>query len=466
MMNELRTIPLLNDVPDAELSWLWEHGRVELLAEGAYFFHQGGPSDRFYIVLTGELQISRRLNGQEVIMGTTPPGIMAGQVSMLNRLPSHVSARAIVPTRLLVFDEGEFRHLIAACPVYGQSVLQAAAERMQTTMNTLNQQETMAALGKLSAALAHELNNPAAAVRRAATSLKECLPTVQAQAFALSGLGLSAAQVERLADFQRGVIARVESAPALSPLEQSEREEALGDWLDAQGVEESWALADAFVSAGLSADDLAALAPPPHAPAIIAWLHRTLDAAALLHTVEHSAQRISALVASIKSYTYMDRSPVQDVNLHAGLDSSVLMLSHKLREVEIEREYDPHLPTIEGHGSVLNQVWINLIDNALDAVGGSGRIRLITRHEADYVMVEVQDDGPGIPPDVLPRLFEPFFTTKAVGLGTGLGLDISYRIVQQHGGTIEARSEPGRTRFIVRLPVHQPNSAGETGDSL
>ena len=189
---------------------------------------------------------------------------------------------------------------------------------------------------------------------------------------------------------------------------------------------------------------------------VLSWLRDLLDASALLKQIEESTRRISELVGSVKAYTYMDRAPVQQVNIHDGLENTLTVMKHKLREVEVVREYEPDLPPIQARGSELNQIWTNLIDNAIDAMGGRGQIRIITRSEADFVMVEIADNGPGIPADVLPRIFEPFFTTKSVGVGTGLGLDISYRIVQQHHGTMEVRSEPGHTRFILRLPIQTP----------
>ncbi|MBC8074602.1 MAG: histidine kinase, partial [Chloroflexales bacterium] len=245
-------------------------------------------------------------------------------------------------------------------------------------------------------------------------------------------------------------------APALAPLAQSDREEALGEWLQDRGVDNGWDLAPALVSAQIAPDDLEQLLeplPPQAAPPLLAWLNQALGAASLLDQIEQSTQRIAELVKAVKSYTFMDQGGMQEIDLHAGLDSTLAMLNHKLKGVKVVREYDPDLPRILGSGSELNQVWTNLLDNAIDALGGKGSLRLITRGENSFAMVEIADDGPGIPGDVLPRIFEPFFTTKDVGVGSGLGLDIAYRIVRQHNGTIEVQSHPGLTRFIVRLPV-------------
>ncbi len=461
-MDALYDIPLLADVPGDELRWLLDHSYDVHLEDGEYFFEENGPADRFYIVLEGELQVSRTVNGKDVIIGTTPRGIMGGEMSLLNRTPSHVSARAIMPSHLMVFDEAAFRQLFAACPTVGMRILQTTAERMQGTVSILKQQEKMAALGKLSAGLAHELNNPAAAARRAARTLNDLLPALQAQTLALNSLGLTGDQIDDLIAFQQHVSRQAIDAPPLSPIEQSTREDEVGDWLEDRTISGGWEMAEVFVSAGATLDDLVSLAGQVSGAtleSVVIWLHSTLEAVSLLDEVEQSTHRISDLVSAIKSYTYMDRAPMQDVDLHQGLENTLTVLRHKLKGVTVVRQYDPDLPTIQARGGELNQVWTNLIDNAIDAMNGSGQITLITRGEGDFVMVEVADNGPGIPPAILPRLFEPFFTTKEIGVGTGLGLDISYRIIQQHSGTIEVQSEPGHTRFIVRLPAGQSGEA-------
>jgi signal transduction histidine kinase len=455
-MSERYQIPLFEGVSDDEWQWLIDHSREMLLENGDFFFREGGPADQFYIVLEGELQVSRIVNGKDLILGTTPRGIIGGEQALLNRTLSHVTARAIMPTRLMVFDEPSFRELFAACPVIGMRILQIAAERAQGTVMILKQQEKMAALGKLAAGLAHELNNPASAARRAAKTLREAFPLLQSDTLQISALGLAADQVVALADFQQEAIRRASSAPPLSPLDQSRREDEIGGWLDDQGFADGWEMAPTFVTAGLTLDDLNILIDqysPDALEKILVWLRGVLDAHSLMNEIEQGTHRISDLVGEVKSYTYMDQAPVQEVDVHAGLDNTLAIMRYKLRNVEVVREYDPNLPTIQGRGGELNQVWTNLIDNAIDAMNGSGRIIVITRSEADFVMIEIADNGPGIPSEVLPRIFEPFFTTKEVGVGTGLGLDISYRIIQQHHGTVEVQSQPGHTRFIIRLPV-------------
>ncbi|NJK80564.1 MAG: hypothetical protein HC914_11960, partial [Chloroflexaceae bacterium] len=290
----------------------------------------------------------------------------------------------------------------------------------------------------------------------ATQELHHVLPGLQVRTLRLNELGLTNAQIEQLVRFQPEAMARAVDAPPLSPLEQSDMEGAMGDWLDERGVEDPWDVAANLVSARISSEELEQLLeplPPATHGDVLQWLNATLHIASLLNEVEQSTGRISDLVGAIKSYTYMDKAPLQEVDIHKGLENTLTVLTYKLKSVHVMREYDPNLPRVNGRGSELNQVWTNLIANAVDAVNGKGTIWLKTRCENDYVMVEVADDGHGIPPEVMPRLFEPFFTTKDVGKGTGLGLDISYRIITQHGGTIEVQSEPGNTRFIVRIPV-------------
>lgn len=455
-MDDLYQIPLFEGVDDDEFVWLMAHSHEQTIDTDAYFYREGEPVDQFYIVLEGELQITRNLNGRHTVMGTTPRGVIGGEIALLNRGPSQVSACAIEPTRLLLFDEQAFRALFAECPIVGMRILQIAAERMQGTVSIQVQQQKTMALGKLSAGLAHELNNPAAATRRAAKSLRERFADLQAHAVTLSALGFGAEQASHLIAFQQRATATALETPVLGALAQSEREDALADWLDERGVADGWEMAESFVTAGLTADDLDELLtdiPDDQIEAVLTWFHDAMDAVTLLDEIEQGSSRISDLVRAIKSYTYMDQGEVQDINVHEGIDNTLTVLRHKLGAINVVREYDPDLPIIQARGSELNQVWTNLLDNAIDALADSGEIRLITRRETDFIMVEVADNGPGIPEDIQERIFEPFFTTKDVGVGTGLGLDISYRIVQQHHGTMELRSEPGNTRFIVRLPV-------------
>jgi signal transduction histidine kinase len=455
-MGVISDIELFAGITQEENDWLIAHSYEITLQTGEYFTREGEPNTRFYVVLDGELQIQRLIDGAPVIMGTTPRGIIGGELNILFQTPSRISAQAIMPSRLMVFDEPEFRALIAAVPLVGTRILQIATERSSALNTRLVQQEKMAALGKLSAGLAHELNNPAAAARRSASTLHELLPRLQRLSIDLCASGLNPRELDQLLALQQNMIRERPHQLPLSPLEQSDREDAIADWLGEIGCAEPYAMAPTFTSASISRDDLSALTtqfPADSMKAILEWLRTALDVADLLYEIDDGTRRISDLVRAVKEYTYMDQAPMQAVDIHRGLDNTLRVLNHKLKNIDVQREYDPTLPQMMGRGSELNQVWTNLIDNAIDAMGGRGRLRLITRNEVDFAMIEVNDSGAGIPKEIMGRIFEPFFTTKSVGEGTGLGLDVSYRIIQQHHGSMDVQSRPGETRFIVRLPI-------------
>jgi signal transduction histidine kinase len=454
---ELAGLQLFEDLTDDELHWIIANGQEQQLTKGDYFIREGDKADRFYVVLEGELQIVRVVDGKEAVMGTTPRGIMGGELSILNATPSQVTARAILATRLLVLGVPAFRQMFAAAPPFGTKVLQIAAQRMQGYAAMRQQQEKMAALGKLSAGLAHELNNPASAARRAAAGLRETLPTLQSRALRLCKLGLGGDQIDRLAAYQETIVRRQPALAPLSTLARSDREDELGDWLADRDVPGAFDVAAALVDLGVTPDELDELVaglPPGAVSEALAWLAESAAADRLLNEVELSSRRIADLVGAVKAYSYMDQGPVQEVDVNRDLENTLTVLGHKLKKgVAVEREYAEALPKIMGRGGELNQVWTNIIANAIEAMEYKGTLRLVTRCEQDFVMVEVADDGPGIPAEIQARIFEPFFTTKGVGAGTGLGLDISYRVIKQHHGTIEVQSQPGNTRFIVRLPV-------------
>ncbi|CAN5687338.1 ATP-binding protein [soil metagenome] len=462
-IDDLAKLIVFVQVPTVELTWLVVHSTEQHLAVGEYFCREGDPLEYFYVVLEGELTISQRMAHEETVLGTTPAGIMGGELAFLsNALVANLSARAIMPTRLLLFNQPAFREIFAACPIFGARILQTAAERSQGRASILKQQEKMAALGKLAAGLAHELNNPAAAIQRAAKTLDATLRTLQTHALHLHKCDLRQEQLDQLAIFQQTITTQAKAPSTLSPLEISDCEETLGSWLDQLGINNAWTIAPTLVAAQVTVAQLQSVVeqiPAADVGDVLAWLHEGLSAGNMLSEIEESGRRISQLVASIKEYTYMDQGQVQEVDIQHGLENTLKILDHKLRGVAVTREYDRNLPHIWGRGGELNQVWTNLIDNAVDALhekmnDDEAHLHVITRCEQAFVMVEVHDNGPGIPPEIQPRIFDPFFTTKDVGKGTGLGLDISYRIIRQHHGTIELQSRPGNTRFIVRLPIN------------
>jgi signal transduction histidine kinase len=391
-------------------------------------------------------------------MGVIKPGHFTGEITLLLQIAWMATARVGKPAKLFRLGEEDFWHMLSNCRSVARELFHSAAGKMRNLEGYSQQREKLASLGTMAAGLAHELNNPAAAARRAAAHLQETVETVQTLLCRLSKtldpggwqLLLNAAQTasERLAD-----------APVLDHLERSDRAETIAQWLDEQGVASAWDLAPTFVSAGLDSAALAGLLdklPPAARVDALCWLEARLNLKSLVGQVEQSTNRIAELVKAVKSYSYMDQSPMQEVDIHEGIESTLTMLGHKLKNVTLVRAFDRSVPRLMAYGSELNQVWTNLIDNAIHAVNGTGKICVGTSLEDNQLVVEIVDNGSGIPPEVQSHLFEPFFTTKPVGTGTGLGLIISNRIVaDRHGGEIEFESKPGETRFKVRLPINR-----------
>jgi signal transduction histidine kinase len=466
--DELRRIPLFEDLPDDALREVAGQGLEKFVPAGEINGREGEPVEHLYVILEGDLRITKEAAGGEVVINTYTPGAFFAEVPLLAGSPFLATGRALTDCRLFLIPDDLFRHLLTEHSSFGSKILKAMAERVQILQSVTGQRERLTSLGTLAAGLAHELNNPAAAARRSAEDLREDLGKLRS-----AGLRLArAATAGRLTSEALDALELAIDAPGraeatvLDELERSQREEDVAFWLEESGVPEGWTLAPSLVSAGLGVTDLLPImeAVPPnlHLDAL-RYLEATLDSAALVDEVEGSALRISGIVQTMEGYSYMDRAPIQEVDVNGSLDDTLAVLGHRLEGIEVLRDYDPGLPRITAYGGELNQVWTNLIDNAIDAVSpseASGRLTLRTGCERDRVLVEVTDDGPGIPPENHARIFEPFFSTKDVGHGTGLGLDVSYRIVVgRHGGDIHVVSEPGETRFEVRLPVDGPGGA-------
>jgi signal transduction histidine kinase len=455
----LRQFPLFAGLSDEDLDRL--DGMTEAIdvAAGQVLVTEGEPGDSMYIALEGEFEVSKRSGDREMILAHSGPGDMIGEISLLEGCMRTATVRASQDGRLLKISQESFQHLLQRSPSAALSIVRTVTARLRNTEAMLSQSEKMAALGSLSAGLAHELNNPAAAVKRSAGQLRETLVELQRRAAQLGALGLSAEATEVLNTLRREVPKRAAEPVKLDPLTRSDRESEIGSWMEEQEVEEPWELAPAIVALGWSTADLeelAAVFTRAQKPVFLCWLASACLAYALLDEVGQGAERISEIVKAVKSYSRLDQAPVQLVDVHEGLDNTLVILRHKLKEgVTVVREYAPDLPRIEAYASELNQVWTNLIDNAVDAMNGKGEIRIRTYAEGERVIVEITDNGPGIAPENQARIFDLFFTTKPVGEGTGIGLHITYNIiVQHHRGQIEVESEPGHTTFRVSLPIN------------
>ena len=438
---------------------LLPYGRELRLAARDSLFDERGVVDSFYVVLEGEIVISRLDGAEEIRLLTHRAGEFTGGLAVLTGRTSIHRARAVAASRVLEIDSETFRRVAVEIPDVADVFISGLARRMRQTQRAYRQQEKLATLGKLSAGLAHELNNPAAAASRAAEELRDA--GLRAQLLALR-------HDERFSPQEREALAALQSETAgaareLDPLSLSDAEDALAGWLEERGVEGAWDLAPTLAAAGVDVkrlEDLAAELEDGSLAGGLGWLVPTLDLAALADEVRVSAGRISELVGAMKEHTYMDRDAPLEVDVVAGLENTLTILGHKLKGVTVGREYAEGLPKVAGRGGELNQVWANLIDNAADAVDGRGSITVKAFPDGDRVAVEVVDNGPGIPREVQGRIFEPFFTTKEVGAGVGLGLDVVRRVVAGHGGEVSVESQPGETRFKVTLPVSSTENGG------
>jgi signal transduction histidine kinase len=446
----LRGIALLADLPDADLAWLAEHGEWLEFDHDELAIRRGEPADAMGMVLEGELQARMQETGDEVVFRART-GEVTGLLPFSRMTEYPADSRSFGTTRLVRIAREDFPEMLREIPVLEGRLVGLMTDRVRETTRRDQQREKLMALGRLSAGLAHELNNPAAAAVRAAHNLGQALSDAQRRTAVLAErLGVQG--VLALEEHLRGL----EPPPAADPLARSDQEERVAEWLESHGAAEAWEWAPTLVEAGVDEACLADVAADADGALAetLGWLEATLRVRELLWAVEASTGRISTLVKAVKSYTYMDQAPRKEVDLHEGLESTLTLLGHKLRGVDVKRDYRRDLPRIPAWGGDLNQVWTNLIDNAADAMGGSGTLRVRTACEGGRALVEIADTGPGIPADVLGRIWDPFFTTKEPGKGTGLGLEIARRIVEEkHGGQVEVESRPGDTRFRVWLPM-------------
>ncbi len=470
---EIGSLFLFEKLTPGQLGRLCEAGRVERYEPGTVYA-EGDPATCFYVMVEGTVVLSRRVGGDDVeVTRTSQRGVYAGamQAYLGDRVPQvyNNSLRVTEPTRFFVLPADTFADIMQDWFPMAVHLLEGLFFGVRSTQRAVGQRERLLALGSLSAGLTHELNNPAAAAVRATASLRERVGKMRRKLRVISEGAYDRETLAGLIEIQERTAERVAKAPVLSPLEASDREDLLSDWLDDHGVTEGWRIAPTFVQAGLDEDwleQVAAAVDEETLASAVGWLNYTVETELLMDEIQDSAARISHLVDAAKQYSQLDRAPFQVADVHELLDSTLLMLSGKLgKGIRVVKEYDRTLPRVPAYPAELNQVWTNLVDNAVAAMretDGEGTLTVRTAREGDRLLVEFGDTGPGIPAEIRDRVFDPFFTTKPVGEGTGLGLDISWRIVvNKHHGSLRFESEPGDTRFQVLLPLTAPASASD-----
>ncbi len=468
--DELRTLFLFEKLADDQLAWLCGEGRVELFQPGPVYT-EGDPATCFYVLLDGTLVLSRRVGADDMeVTRTSAPGVYAGafMAYLGDRVPQvyNSSLRVTVPSRFFVLDAEVFARVMREWFPMAVHMLEGLFLGSQAIQQAVGQRERLLALGSLSAGLTHELNNPAAAAVRATSALRERVAGMRRKLATIAALPHDRATLETLIQLQEGAVARVSKAPDLGPIEASDREDAIADWLGDRRIPGGWDIAPTFVQAGLGIawlDHVAATVDEAALEGALRWLNYTVETELLMNEIEESTNRISALVGAAKQYSQLDRAPYQVTDVHDLLDSTLVMLGSKIGSgISVVKDYDRSLPPIPAYPGELNQVWTNLIDNAVSAMNGTGTLTVRTALDRDQLLVEFGDTGPGVPAEIRERIFEPFFTTKPVGEGTGLGLDISWRIiVKKHHGDLRVESVPGDTRFRVRLPLFPTQTDGQ-----
>lgn len=454
----IRRLPLFSGLTEEDLGRLVDMAEPISLSPGEILMEEGSAGDALYVALDGEYEVTKRSDQRDVLLAVRSAGEVLGELALLSQKPRTASVRATRESHLLKISQDAFMKLITSSPNAALAMLHTVVERLNNTEIMLRQSEKMAALGTLSAGLAHELNNPAAAAKRSAAQLREEIIHWMRLAATRDAANLDARQKEIINQLRDEIVTRTASSIKLDPLARSDRESEIQDWMDEKQIPDGWQYAPTLVSYGWDKHMLAELCnnfSNAQCAAVVPWLSVGCSVYALLHEISQSAERLSEIVKAMKSYSYMDQAPIQNVDVHEGLENTLVILRHKLKEgIQVKRDFTPDLPQIEAYGSELNQVWTNIIDNAIDAMDGKGEVKLKTYVQNECVVVEITDSGPGIPLEIQSRIFEPFFTTKAPGVGTGLGLHISHNIVaHRHRGEIKVISKPGETTFQVKLPI-------------
>ncbi|HUX43748.1 MAG TPA: ATP-binding protein [Terracidiphilus sp.] len=447
----------LHGLPLEDRLWLANHGEEIVAEAGSILFEEGAPADRMILILKGEIHVRRKQGGpMELFIGRA--GQMTGLLPFSRMKSYGGQGFAVSPVWAILLHKSLFPQMLEAIPSMTQRVVSTLLDRVREVTRIEQQAEKLTALGKLAGNLAHELNNPASAAQRAAAGLVTELRTNRDNRFKLVNLCLSETQIRGVQDWEQRVLSRQPQLAARNATELIDNEEAMRRWLTDLPSEGAWDMAAQLAEQGATVADLESLRgtlDAREAAVALQFFVRYLRSSRSVETLLSATDRIFDLISAVKAYSFMDRAPILELDVPAGLDATVQMLQSRMSNVTIERDYQPDLPRISAYGSELNQVWTALIENALDALGNAGRLRLTCRLEGEMLLVEIWDTGPGIPPELQDRIFEPFFTTKAPGQGLGLGLDNAMRIVRKHRGHLSVRSEPGSTCFRVRLPLDQ-----------
>jgi len=453
IVEALRKVQALHGLTESELEWLATHGEEGSYRAGAVIFREGDPATRMWIILKGEAHVRRSQGGLALFIGR------AGQITGLlpfSRMKTH-GGQGFAATDLwgIEIDRAVFPEMLEAIPSMGQRCVSILLDRVREMTRLEQQTEKLNALGKLAGNLAHELNNPASAAQRAASGMIEELRVYGQQKFLLGGLCLDEAHLEKIRAWRGRMEEQVQAQPA-NLVTQAHREDDLERWLRGHGVENSRQIVPDLAELGITTqnlDELAALLQGQHLEVVLSQFASSARTERMAQAMLDSTHRIFELIGAVKDYSWMDQAPIQEVDIPQSLETTLAMLQSRLEKVTIERRFGAHLPRISAYASELNQVWMALLENALDAIHDQGRITLSAQVSGEFVVVEIWDDGPGIPAEIQARIFEPFFTTKAPGSGLGLGLDTAQRIVRQHRGYIHVQSKPGETCFQVRLPI-------------
>jgi signal transduction histidine kinase len=457
--SELLQVPAFADLPDDQLAWFISQSQELYFKPGELYSRQGDPANAMFVILDGEVEIRGEVGGETISFGLKK-GDVTGALPFSRMKQFTVNGRAVTDSRVLRFPAESFPELVQKMPELAKRLVGLMSDRIRETTRIEQQRDRLVGLGKLSAGLAHELNNPASAAKRATSQLRDMIKKIKAASVELGRVDLTAEQRAEIERMEAAFTQHDELPP--DALTASDLEEQIDSLLRSHGQNDLWQLAADLAHKNVKPQQLESLfaaLEPETARAVLVRIAASVEIANLLNEIESSTSRISDLVRAIKEYTYMDQSPVQNVDIVKSLETTLTILNHKIkRGVTVQRDYQRIPLLVNSFGSELNQVWTNIIDNAIDAMAGKGELRIRTYRDDGCVVVEIADSGPGIAPDVKPHIFEPFFTTKGVGEGTGLGLDTVQRIVKKHRGNIQVNSTPGDTRFQVWLPLSETSS--------